>query len=322
MSDQKKTLVIGSFQRYGAGKISEGVYQVLKKNLYHVDKIDIKNINITQYFRLLEVAKSKDLIFYQASIYKFSFLRDIAIMFLLALTKAKKINMIVSEPTFGNIFLRSKVLCNIFFRDTVITMADLDQFEGRKNLVKIKPNIINNESEIDPTKRLCMVHVGYIDKIKGWDLFNDVAKKNIEYDFFSLGTYLNNDEQVFSNNNKFLESKTTDEIFKNLKIINMRFTPYLIFSSRNDLFPLVIPEMMSIKVPICVFKESLSEKILMRFCPEGTYLSINNIQELGYIKNEIIEKLVVDAKKFSDTCNGVNFEKSVIESIELAEKYG
>ena len=200
-------------------------------------------------------------------------------------------------------------------------MADLKEFKGKKNLVKIKPNIINSESEIDLTKKLCFVHVGYIDKIKGWDLFNDVAEKNIDYDFFSLGIYLNNDEQVFSKNNKFLESKTTEEIFKNLKMINMSFTPYLIFSSRNDLFPLVIPEMMSMKVPICVFKGSVSEKILMRFCPEGTYLSIDSIEELGYIKNEIIENLVVDAKQFSETCNGLNFEKSVIKSIELAEKY-
>ena len=321
MSNRKKAVVIGSFQRYGAGKISEGVYQVLNKNLYDVDKIDVKNINFKQYFHLLKVAKNIDLIFYQASIYKFSFVRDIAMLFLHAVTNAKIINMILSELTFGNVFLRSKIICNIFFRKTVITMADLEEFKGKKNIVKIKPNIINSEPEIDLTKKMCMVHVGYIDRIKGWDLFNDLAKKTMEYDFYSLGSYLSHDELEFSKNNKFLESKTTEEIFKNLKMINMSFTPYLIFSSRNDLFPHVIPEMMSIKVPICVFKGSVSEKILMRFCPEGTYLSIDSIEELGYIKNEIIENLVVDAKKFSDTCNVVNFEKSVIKSIELAEKY-
>ena len=72
----------------------------------------------------------------------------------------------------------------------------------------------------------------------------------------------------------------------NIKLINKELTPYLIFSSRNDLFPLVIPEMMSINVPICVLKESYSEKILKRFCPQGTYVSYHTLNELLDIERD------------------------------------
>ena len=72
--------------------------------------------------------------------------------------------------------------------------------------------------------------------------------------------------------------------------------------------------MMSINVPICVLKESYSEKILKRFCPQGTYVSYHTLNELLDIE-DALEAIVLNIRKFSETCNAENFQKIVMESI-------
>lgn len=318
----KKVIIIGGFKKYGAGKIIAKVSNVLKKESIEVNEIEFKGFQLFLPFAVIRNIKNTDLIIFQGSIYKFSFLRDLYIAIFLKFIPIRKIFVVLSELSFGNIFLRYKFFFNWLFNGDIISMAKLPQFSEKKNLYLIKPIIEKNSFQISfDNDKICFIHVGYISRFKGWDSFNELAEKNSEYSFFSLGSYLNHDKQVFSNNNKFLESKTTDEIFKNLKIINISFTPYLIFSSRNDLFPLVIPEMMRIKIPICVLKESYSEKILKRFCPQGTYISYETLHELSDIDRDALEDIVLNARKFSETCNTENFHKIVMESIRGEDSY-
>lgn len=318
MNQQKKILIIGTFKKYGAGKISQKIYETLNKEKYCTKQIDINKLTFINLYEVFKATRNQDLIFYQASIYKFSFLRDLLMIFIFKLSKAKKIYIVNSDLTFGNIFLKSKKLSQKLFKDTVITLANLEQFKGKENLVLIKPDITSDEQPIIKHKNKCFVHIGYLDSLKGWDLFNQIVKDNSKFFFYSLGISLKKQPLNTFSNHKILESKNTNEIYQNLRIINQKSYPCFLFVSRNDLFPLVVPEMMSVEVPIFVFKDSVSEKILMRFCPEGSYIPINTLDDAWNIDDNILSSCIENAKKFSNTCNTKNFEKSVKKSIEVS----
>ena len=115
-----KVIIIGGFKTYGAGKVITEFSNALKKESIEVIEIDFKGFQLLMPFTVIKNLKNTDLIIFQGSIYQFSFLRDLYMAIFLKFIPIRKIFVVLSELSFGNIFLRHKSFFNWLFNGDII----------------------------------------------------------------------------------------------------------------------------------------------------------------------------------------------------------
>lgn len=280
---KKKVALIGGSKRWGSGKVIAFLNSYLHEKLF-----DYKFYESQKSLSLpLDVAKEiekNQCVIFQPSVCFPGFLRDLLVLLALRIKKADLHFILLVDVAFKNPLMKLNWFRRWFFGGSQVFGCAYPSLPVSNffllNPFFLKDHLTHNLlGPIGP--KLCLIHIGYRTKIKGWDFYLKTAGKHgHEFEFFYCGLDVERNRSEFNALTAAYQGQTTEEIEKCLSKISEVGSPVLIFSSRYDFSPLVVLECGYWGVPIAVERGTKQEAILSRFLPSDYYFSYIKLQDL------------------------------------------
>ena len=328
----KKIIIIGGMSFYGSGIymnnlarcLCDGIYS---KTIFNTNKMRISGV--IKLFRYIKNNTNYEIIF-QPSISGYSFLRDLLIIFLIKFYKKKYVLCVLSHIYYKNFFFRISLIRNLFFKNQyIITAAKIKEI----NEVALSSVVINpvNESPLKSSNKtkngnfkIRFCHFGYLDKIKGFDIFFDLVNINRELSFYAIGKNINKNNMLRNANNLEIfepeEQKNFFEMIQKIVDIKNEYQVFL-FCSNYDLAPTILLELAPTLIPVCVIENSRAHLIIKNFLPSDCYYVCKNISLINAeLYNNKLVKIASNMNLYSKKNTLMNFSNNINSFIKNAIK--
>ncbi|MEM1402801.1 MAG: hypothetical protein AAGG55_05675 [Pseudomonadota bacterium] len=298
----KDVIVIGGVNRWGAGRYVSDIVSALQQLGISVEVVStngMRLLDLARCLRLIVYRGSQDVIVFQPSIAGWSFLRDLAIWLCLRVYAVRFRIIVVSQLRYRNYFLRSKCIKDLLFtRASVIACAQLPELFGTKTRVSVVPPLVSLAGEttmgggdytVGDASR-CFVHVGYLDKLKGFDAFVRLAERLPREEYLAIGGVITQGSGLVGyarelENLGLYEIESREGLFAAMRAVAHKYRrPWLIYSSRFDLAPLTIYEAAVLGFVPVVETGTNSAEIMRNFLPAECFFEIAEIGE--FIESE------------------------------------
>ena len=154
------------------------------------------------------------------------------------------------------------------------------------NLVKISPyfdNKLLQKAIVEhESKKIGLVHLGYLQKLKGIDHYSQIVeqpKTNI-FDAFGIGDLNQSEQDLVSKRIVLMHAPKVADIQNSILNLSKKFDLVYLYCSENDFAPLMILEAGYWGLPIVVVGQSKAHAILSGFLPQNCFTVISDISEL------------------------------------------
>lgn len=331
--NDKEFIVIGGMNFYGSGLYMNNLTACLSDEIFPKTIFNTNNMRIAgviKLFRYLKNNTNYEIIF-QPSICGYSFLRDLLIIFLIKFYKKKYVLCILSHIYYKNFLFRLSIIRNLFFKNQyVITAAKIKEI----NEIALSSVIINsfNDSPLKSSKKtkngnfkIKFCHFGYLDEIKGFDIFSDLAYEHHELSFLAIGKKIHKDKNILRNPNNLEifepeEQKIFFEMIQKIIDTENEYQVFL-FCSKYDLAPTILFEIAPSLIPICVIENSRAHQIIKNLLPNDCYYVCKCISSVNSeLYDDQLVKVASKMYKYSKKNTMLNFSNRINSFITNAFK--